>query len=322
MAGVSKATVSRVVNGITDKVSEPTRARVLETIEALDYRPSRAGSTLRQGRSNLVAVLIPDAGGAYNAAVAAAVEQALRSQGKIIVLGNTGENPEVQDNLLREMRSLLVAGIVMLGAVRSAELEACMRARIPVVFVNRRSPTHVVGPFVGIDNVLAGREVARHLAGRGHRDVYLLHGPLGSSATRGRLAGFVAEYDKLAKGARYSQVELHAGDRKRAGYDTMAALLAERNPPNAMFCTTDEIAYGAAKCCQEHGLRIPQDIEIVGFDGSPLNAYLAPWLTTVSVPYEDFGPAVAGVLKKLWTADPSTVSDVVLPFRLIVSPHV
>jgi LacI family transcriptional regulator len=163
--------------------------------------------------------------------------------------------------------------------------------------------------------------VARYLAGRGHRDVYLLHGPLGSSATRGRLTGFVTEYEKLGKGTLCNQLELPASDRKRAGYEAMVALLTRRKPPDAIFCTTDEIAYGAAKCCQEHGLGIPRDIEIVGFDGSPLNAYLAPWLTTVSVPYEDFGPAVARVLQKFWIADQSMVPDVVLPFRLIVSPH-
>lgn len=321
LAGVSKATVSRVMNGITEKVSETTRRRVLRAIESSDYRPSRAGSILRRGRSHLVGVLIPDAGSAYNASVTAAVEQVLREQGKVMVLGNTGESAAVQDSLLREMRSLQVAGVVMLGAVKSAELEACLSARMPVVFVNRQSPARLRGPFVGIDNVLAGREVARYLAGRGHRDVCLLHGPLGSSATHGRVSGFVAEYEKQAKGAHCTRLSLDAGDRKREGYEKMARLLAERQSPEAVFCTTDEIAYGVAKCCREHGLRIPNDIEVVGFDGSPLNAYLAPWLTTVSVPYDEFGPAVAGVLNALWTEDTRPPSDVVFPFRLIISPN-
>src|SRR5437879_6428238 len=87
LAGVSKATVSRVMNGVTNKTSAETSSRVLQAVETLGYRPSRAGSALRQGRSHLVALLVPDQGNAYNASIAASVEQALRAQGKVMVLG-------------------------------------------------------------------------------------------------------------------------------------------------------------------------------------------------------------------------------------------
>lgn len=318
LAGVSKATVSRVMNGITNKVSAETRTRVLHAVESLGYRPSHAGSALRQGRSHLVGLLVPDPGNAYNASIAGAVEQALRPLGKVIVLGNTREDARVQDDLLREMRSLLVGGIVMLGAVKSPELEDCLRARIPVVFVNRRSPVGLAGPYVGIDNAQAGREIGAYFADRGFRDVAVLHGPLTSSATRGRVGGFRSAFLKRTGSRGRVRPFLASVDRKLSGYLLAGELLAAGAAPQAIFCTTDEIAYGAAKRCHERGLRVPEDITLFGFDGNPLNEYLAPWLSTISVPYEEFGPAAADILRALWNKEaPSPPGDVILPFRTV-----
>ena len=315
MAGVSAATVSRAVNGVTGKMSAETRSRVLQAVEALDYRPSRAGSALRQGRSHLVGLLTPDPGNAYNASVAASVEAALRREGRVMVLGNTREDPSVQDDLLREMRSLLVGGIVMLGAVPSPYLEECLRADVPMVFLNRRSPTRLRAPYVGIDNVAAGRAVASHLTACGHRDIAVFHGSMTSSATRGRVDGFRSAFARGGGRIRLYRASL---DRKRSGY-----MLAERalgdGKPDAIFCTTDEIAYGAAKRCQERGLHVPRDIALFGFDGNPLNAYLAPWLSTIEVPYDAFGPAAAAVLQDWRTNGGADLRDVILPFRVAIA---
>ena len=318
-AGVSKATVSRVMNGITSKVSGDTRQRVLEVVGELGYRPSRAGSTLRQGRSNIVAVLVPDPANAYHAAVATSVEQELRQQGKVMLLGNTHEDPRVQDELLREMRAMLVAGIVLLGAVASPMLEECVAAGLPVVFVNRRSPVADSAPYVGIDNEKAGWAVARHFARR-HRQIAVLHGPLTSAATRDRVQGFTAAAAILLPEATV-QTRLVSLDRKRSGYAIMSKVLQNGNPPDALFCTTDEIAYGAGKRCLEHGLRLPDQLEIFGFDGNPLNEYVAPWLSTVSVPYRNFGRAVAEVLRQLWSPPLGGRSppEVILPFRILLA---
>ena len=319
-AGVSAATVSRVINGVTGKTSAETHARVLQTVKALGYRPSRAGSTLRQGRSHLVGLLVPDPGNAYNASIAASVEQALRVEGRVMVLANTQEDPAVQDNLLQEMRSLLVGGIVMLGAVPSPQLEDTLRDGVPVVFLNRRSPVRQTGPYVGIDNAEAGRAVGAHFARCKFRRVAIFHGPMTSSATCGRVNGFQAAFG--AGIGEHGQVRLCRAtvDRKRSGYLLAARLLDEEWAPDAIFCTTDEIAYGTAKQCQERGLRVPQDVALFGFDGNPLNAYLAPWLSTVHVPCEEFGPAAARLLRSWWDNGAAPAEDIILPFRIVIAP--
>ena len=318
-AGVSKATVSRVMNGITNKVSAETRSRVLDVVQALSYRPSRAGSALRQGRSHLVGLLVADPGNAYHASVAGSVERALRAEGKVMVLANTSEDPAVQDDMLREMRALSAAGIVMLSAIRSAELENSLQAGEPIVFVNRRSPCSLPATFVGIDNARAGREVAEHLAAAGHRRIWLFHSALTSSATRDRVGGFQRRFRALTGAEGSVHGVTVSTQRKESAYAHACALLESEAPPDAVFCTTDEIAYGVAKRCLEIGLRIPADVAIFGFDGNPLNEFLAPWLSTIRVPYEDVGPAVVAILNAIWRQD-GTPQDVILLFRKVIAP--
>ena len=320
LAGVSKATVSRVMNGVAGRVSAATRERVLEAVNSLSYRPSRAGSTLRQGRSRLVGLLVPDPGNTYHAAVAQSVERALRAIGMVMILANTGDDPAKQDDMLLEMRALQAVGIVLLGAVKSPGLESSLKAGEPLVFVNRRSPFPTQGPFIGIDNSLAGRIVAKHFVSCGHRNVWIFHSSLTSSAARERVGAFRSKFRALAGPGSLVRDVTVSSRRMESAYERAKELLTPADPPHAVFCTTDEIAYGVAKHCFEMGLRQPQGVMIFGFDGNPLNDYLAPWLSTIQVPYDDFGPSVVATLDVMWNhRDGGTPPDHILPFRTIIA---
>jgi len=313
-AGVSIATVSRVLNGKAKKVSEETRARVLATVQELGYHPSRVGSALRSGRSRLVAVMVPDPANAYNDAIASAVEIELRLRGKVMVFCSTQEDPRIQDELLREMRAQLVSGIVMLGAVESKELSASLAADEPIVFVNRKVRQTPAGLFVGIDNRAAGRSVARSFVEKGFADAWVLHGPLTSSATRDRVEGFLEVLREQHPDHAITTIEIPRS-RMDTAYDLANRYVSRDNFPRAIFCTTDEIAYGVYKHCRDLGLSVPADIHLFGFDGNPLNDYLAPWLSTIRVPYEEFGKSVVNVLERYWQNLGPASLDVILPFR-------
>lgn len=321
-AGVSIATVSRIVNGVPNKASAETVEKVRRAIAELGYRPVSVGRALRRRESRLVALLAANLGNPAMTAIAASAEHALQAAGYVMVLCDTHDRPEMQDEYLLEMRAQFVRATVLLGAVPSPQLSAFQAAGEPILFVNRRSPAGSAA-FVGIDNRSAGRDVAAHFLTRGLRDVAVIHGPLVSSATVERVAGF--REAMAAAGAEIPAHRILTGpglDHLAIGYGAAGVLLAEGTPPAGLFCLSDLIAYGAHKRLAEKGLAAFEPggaVEapaIVGFDDNPLNDWLAPWLTSVRVPYDAFGQAIVEGLEGMWSGE--AACDIALPHRLVV----
>jgi LacI family transcriptional regulator len=316
-AGVSIATVSRVVNGVAKKASPETVARVQEAVSALGYRPLGAGRALRRRESRLVAVLAANLANPAMAAIAAAAEVALRGAGYMMVLCDTHDEPDLQDEYLLQMRAQYACGLVLLGAVDSPMLREFWAAREPLVFVNRSNPVPGgFGPYVGIDHHGAGRDVASWFHQRGWSDVALIHGRLSSSATADRVEGFRSELKACGLALVASRVQTKGGaDHLQIGHHGMAKLLS-RKLPQAVFCTSDLIAYGAFRAASERGLLAGRDYVLVGFDDSPLNEWVAPWLHAVRVPYGEYGAAIVRAL----AAGPHSDERIVLPHQLNVRP--
>ncbi len=320
---MSIATVSRVVNGVANKASPETVARVRRAIEELGYRPGSVGRALRRQESRLVAVLAANLANPAMAAIAASVEVALREAGLVMVLCDTHERPDLQDEYLLEMRAQLARAIVLLGAVESPQLHAFRREGEPLVFVNRRDPTggsgSVPAPFVGIDNRVAGAAVARWVAGRGAQSVALVHAARTSSATADRIEGFRAELAALAPASRLTVGTGEGLDHLRIGRaaatDLVAAGFLEAPGPRAVVCLSDLIAFGVHRALVDAGVAVPRDVLVTGFDDSPLNDWIAPWLTSVRIPYESFGAAIVATLQGAPEAVPP---ETILPHRLVV----
>jgi LacI family transcriptional regulator len=317
-AGVSIATVSRVMNGVAKKASDATADRVRAAVAELGYRPVSVGRALQARRSRLVALLVPNLANPAMAAIAASVEAALRREGLVMVLCDTHDEPAIQDEYLLEMRAQLVCATVLLGAVASPQLAAMARDGAPLLFVNRRSPDGAARPFIGIDNDRAGRAVAAFFLSRGIAVRGVIHGHLASSATAERVAAF---RDALARQgqplADAAVVTLDVSDHMAIGYRCAASLIAGRKPGRCgIFCSSDLIAYGAQRAMTEAGLRVPQDVTLVGFDDNPLNDWVAPWLTSVRVPYDAFGDAVMKGLYALWSD--AAMGTTLLEHRLVV----
>jgi LacI family transcriptional regulator len=317
MAGVSIATVSRVMNGVANKSSPATVERVRQAVAALDYRPTSAGRSLRQRISRLVAVLAANLANPAMAAIAASVEVALRERNLVMVLCDTHDRPELQDEYLREMQAQQARAVVLLGAVDSPQLRLMRGGAMPIIFVNRRDPIGAgKAMFVGIDNRAAGHDVARHCIGRGLTRVAIVHGATASSATRERVEAIrdvfaLDDYaipDELVIGPA-------ADDHLAVGYGGAGLILDGGRAVDAVLCTSDLIAFGVQRRFQEGGSerRTPS---IIGFDDSPLNAWVAPWLTSVRIPYQAFGSAIVDML--LCAGAGAGATDRILPHQLIV----
>ena len=294
-AGVSIATVSRVINGVAGKASPATVARVQAAVAELGYRPASAGRALRERSSRLVAVLAPNLANPAMAAIAASIEQALRGAGLVMVACDTHDDPTIQDEYLLEMRAQRVRATVLLGAVASPMLTRLAKASEALIFVGRRQPGGGAAPFIGIDNRRAGADAARYFLVRGLAVRGILHGAVSSSATAERIAGFRAELAHHGVKLSEAQVLTRAeAEHTAIGHCCAPALFGGRG---GIFCSSDLIAYGAHRAALEAGLRVPEDIALFGFDDNPLNDWVAPWLSSIQVPYAAFGAAVVERLR-------------------------
>jgi len=324
LAGVSIATVSRVMNGVANKASSETADRVRRAAASLDYRPLAAGRALRSRQTRMVAVLASNLANPTMAAIAASAETALRQAGFVMVLCDTHDEPELQDEYLREMRARQAHAIVLLGAVASPALDRLPGSEERIVFVNRRAPRNVAkllsptpfatAPFVGIDNEAAGADVASLCLQLGCSSIAVIHGSLASSATAERLSGIRRALDRAGRLLPDDMI-LTGGGREHLeiGYE-VGRRLAASGAADAVIALSDLIAFGAHRAFAESGLEGPR---FFGFDDNPLNPWIAPWLSSVRIPYAEYGAAIVASLAARTEAEPR---GTILPHEIILRP--
>lgn len=312
LSGVSTATVSRYFSGKASAIAPHTLESVKNAAEALGYTPSEIGRSLRLARSRVVVMLVPDAANHFTADVATSVEIALKKIGLSMVLANASENAEQQDRLLADAQGLRARAIVLQGAIDTPRLRDLCERQNNVIFVNRRPADGIVAPYVGVDNYAAGHAVGRHFAERGYRNCIAMHGPRDYSGSTERLDGFVAGY-----GDSDDILRIESAYTMEAGYEHGRRLLSHQTPRRAIFCGNDMIAYGVHRAALELGLKIPDDVVLMGFDDNRLNDWLAPWLSTVSVPAFEFGPAITDLIDRR-TKDAKCDRSILVPFQIKV----
>lgn len=312
-AGVSIASVSRVINDGTGNVSPATRQKVEKAIADLNYSPNWIGQALRGQTNNTYAMVISSIQNNFFSAVAWEIERRLNDVGAAMLLFNSNENTALQDRCLEEIRSRQVAGVFLLCAVDSPRLRA-LAPQTPVVFINRRLAAMPDTPFVGIDDRAAAAELARAILREHQGRLALIHGPQSSATSAARLAGF---RDTLAAAGRpvAPADEAEAALSMESGYACAVRLLAP-DRYTAVICGNDQIAYGVYRRCRELGLDVPGDIAIYGFDDNPLNQWLAPWLNTVRVPHVDYAEAAIATMRALSAGE--TPGDRILPYDLVL----
>ncbi|MEM7710635.1 MAG: LacI family DNA-binding transcriptional regulator [Pseudomonadota bacterium] len=312
-AGVSIASVSRAMNAGSGAVSPATRAKVEKAAADLNYSPSWIGQALRGRTNDTYAIVVSSIQNNFFASVAWEIERRLNDRGAALLLFNSNEDPDLQDRCLREVASRRVAGVFLLCAVESPGLTDLVR-QTPVLFVNRRLKSLPDVPFVGIDDRSAAVELAGAVLRERSGRIGLIHGPTRSATSRARLDGFQRAF---AAGGR----PVGAGDAVEAdlsmesGYAGATRLL-EHERYAALVCGNDQIAYGAFRRCRELGLAVPRDTAIYGFDDNPLNRWLAPWLSTVSVPHVRFAEAALASMERLEAGD--IARDAILPYDLVL----
>ena len=314
-AGVSPSTVSRIVNGTLGRASTETIERVQRIVADLGYRPNHAGRSLRRRESQIVAMLAPNLDNPAMAAIAASTENALRDAGYVMILCDTHDRAELQDEYLEAMRAQLARGYILVSAVPSPGLQAAMDRKDPLVFVNRRNPLGP-GAFVGIDNRDAGRDVADYFHRLGLRDLAYVAPVAPSWPIVERIEGFLercAEHGLRRNAIRSASG--HGATHLDIGYSAMQGLVEAGGWPAGLMCPSDLIAYAAFRLATETGCAVPETCRIAGIDDNTFNAWIAPWLSSVSIPYRQFGPVVVEQLQACWRGDPAGAR--ILPHRFV-----
>lgn len=301
-AGVSLATVSRVVNDKAEGVGAATRQRVKDVIARRGYAPCGVARGLATGRSRAVGVLVPDIADPFFPLVIKGAESALRSLGYGVFLCDSDRDVIKEEEHVRILLEKRVDG-VLVGATASdgARQLALLEGRgVPYVLLDREVDERAAAPGVFVDNRAGAARAAGYLLDGGARRLCFLNGPAGLATTRLRQAGVE---DALRARRRDPAEVVHAsGDYSVAsGEAAIDALLAgRRRPPfDAIFAANDRMAIGALRALERRGLRVPEDVELVGFDDIELATLVEPPLTTVAQPAFEMGRRSAELLLRL-----------------------
>lgn len=293
-ANVSPATVSRVLNG-TVPVSDAVRQRVLAAIERLDYTPNAFARGLATNRSGGIGVTTNDIGSPYYAVMLRGIEAVLEEEGLHLMVSSGGaragsERSAIQ--FLKQRRSDAI--IVQVEALSDGELiEFAHEADVPVVVFGRRIP-ELDSVCVDLDNEAGGVMATEFLLGQGHRVIGHVAGPLGFPDARQRLHGYRHALEHAGIG--FDEHLVVEGDFREEGGRRATQRLLERVPNvDALFVANDQMAAGAMRAAHDLGLRIPDDLSLVGFDDVLLAQYLSPTLTTVRQPLFEMGRAAGEI---------------------------
>ena len=300
-AGVSTAVVSYVVNNGPRNVAPATRERVLASIRELGYRPNHAARALKLGTNQIIGLVIPDGTNPYFAEYARAVEQAAEQEGLSVIVVNSARVSGHEARLLQRLVSRQVDGILFAASDDGADIDGAIAAGIPVVVLNRAAGMDGASS-VGIDFFDASKRAVEHLIGHGHTRIGLIGGNLGGAPTSDRENGWRAAL--AAAGLREGPL-VRAEFSRTGGYEAGKVLLAEAEPPTAIYVISDIQAMGVLRALHEEGARIPEDIAVISFDGSMETEYCWPPLTSMRQPVTEMAKAAIQALTQKPDAPPS-----------------
>jgi LacI family transcriptional regulator len=316
-AGVSRSTVSRVVNGST-AVSPTALEAVQRAITALNYVPNRAARSLASRQTQAIGLIVPEDttrffGDPFFASIVSGINARLNRSDYVLNLFIASDDPG--DKTTSYVRSGAVDGAIIVSHHTSDTFIDRIAAAVPVVYGGRPVRERERNYYVDVDNVRGGRDATAYLIERGHRRIGTITGPLTMPAGIDRLRGY---REALAAAGLEEVVVEDGGFTADGGADAMRRILDRGEVPDALFVASDLMARGALAVLAAAGLRVPDDIAIIGFDDSPVATSVTPQLTTMRQPSFEQGQRMASILLDLLAGkDPRhvTILDTTLVVR-------
>jgi len=298
LAGVSIKTVSNVIND-HPHVTAATRAKVEQAIRQLDYRPNLYARSLRGGRSNVIALAIPILDSPYFAEVARSVVGAAARRGWTVFIDETEGDPRREFNAIKGLGPHLIDGLIFSPLALSSADIANQRDARPLVMLGERCLDGSID-HIAIDNVGAAQVATAHLISLGRRRIAAIGDQpfVATDTARLRVAGYRAALAEAGLAARGELLKQTDAFTREEGARAMTELLALTERPDAVFCFSDVLAIGAMRAIHDHGLHIPADIAIVGFDDIAEGRFSFPTLSTISPQKDQIGEMAVSLLER------------------------
>jgi len=316
-AQVSVASVSRVLTG-AGAVTDATRARIMEAVEALSYVPHSGARSLSTNRTDTVGVILPDLFGEFFSELIRGMDVAARAHGLHLIVSSSHDDAADAAAAIRSMRGRVDGLIVLSPHLDSANLTSNLSGRLPVLLMNG-GEADSGRPSIAVDNVGGAVAAVEHLVSMGHRRVVHIGGPTGNLEARERQAGYVQAIVR----AGLEPIVLNGDFTQASGHVAVSGLLRGGDRPDALFAANDMMAVGALLALQEAGLRCPEDVAVVGFDDVPIAALVRPALTTMHIDIAETGRRAMERLVRLIAAAslpdaaPDTTRETIHP-RLVI----
>lgn len=324
LAGVSIATVSRSIN-FPDRVSDKMRRRVEDAIRETAYQPNALAQSFRRGRTNNVTVVMPSIGDPFAAGVMRGIQAAARENGYAVYVEEKPLQTMTRDDFDALLGSRQSDGMIVIASIPSEGvkvLTAENRPTLPVVIACETPPELAAMPRVHIDNFGAASDATELLISHGHKRIAMIYGLSESPLTISRVSGFRAAMEKA--GLNVPDGWLAEGFRTLdGGRDAAKTLLSGGDRPTAIFCGNDEMALGCLHECRKLGLKVPDDLSVMGFDNIQFAEVADPPLTTVSQPAEEIGTRVLARLCGLISGDDNHDHTAeIVPHELVIRDSV
>ena len=296
--GLSTTTVSLVLNGKPHRISKEKCRLIKETAKKMDYHPNRLAVGLIKHETKTVGLILPDITNVFFSEVAKGLEDVLQEHGYHLLLCNSNDRHERELSAIRMMNNQMVDGLIIVmssetvGEKEKKTFAALKSMKRPVVLIDCFNES---GGFstISIDNFKASYIAVEYLVSLGHRRIACICGPLGLKMNDDRLRGYTAAL--ADSGIPFEKALIYQGDfRYQSGYDAIPVLLPKK--PTAVLCLNDMMAYGAMNALNNQGIRVPEDVSVMGFDDIFFSQITSVPLTVIRQPAYDMGKKAGHVL--------------------------
>lgn len=315
-AGVSIATVSRVLNDI-DVVNEDTKKKVKDAIKKLSYRPNIVARSLKTQKSSTIGIIIPDISNQFYPEIVRGCEDVANIYNYNIMLCNADLDVDKEMEALRILKEKMIDGVIyMSNSIEQNIISLIKELEMPTVLVETTDADGIF-PSVSIDNVMAASDAVKYLINKGNKKIAYV------GTTTEKVNALSKRYTGYKKGLTEMEINLDkdlvyfGGVKARDGYAGINTILDKKAEVDAVFCASDEIAMGVINALRDKGIKVPGDVDVMGFDDIYSASIFYPKLTTVSQPMYDMGSVSMRMLIKSINNLVVEEKHFILPYRIV-----